>query len=162
MSPGLTKSYLSVKLQPGLDRYYELGVVDDPYGVVDKVHWVDSGSPSNNYTETKTFYNKVAFTALFAKNFYDFSIKGGIMQNSGGVGVDYYMLNRDLRLSIEGYDFKDFALKAYMRYNLMKGLYLIGGGDHLTDNYLRSGFVGAGLFITNDDLKYLSNKVSFQ
>ncbi len=161
-TPGLTKSYLSVKLQPGLDRYYELGVVSDPYGVVDRTKWVDSGTATNNYTETKTFYNKVSVNALFAKNFYDFTLKAGIMQNTGGIGFDYFPWKRDLRLSVEGYDFQEFNLKAYVRYNVLKGLYLIGGGDHITDKDLHSGFVGAGLFITNDDLKYLSNKMNFQ
>ncbi len=162
MSPALTKSYLSVKLQPGLDRYYELGIVDDPYGVIDRTKWVRTGSQADNYQETKTFYNKISVTALFAKNFYDLTVKGGIMQNTGGVGMDYYMMNRNLRLSIEGYDFKEFALKAYARYNLFRGFYLIGGGDHITDKDLHSGFIGAGLFLTNDDLKYLSNKMNFQ
>ncbi len=84
------------------------------------------------------------------------------MENNGGFGIDYYALKHDLRFSIEAYDFSQFALKAYARYNAFKGFYLIGGGDHITDNELHSAFIGAGLFITNDDLKYLSNAIKFQ
>lgn len=156
----LTKSYLNVKIQPGLDRYYEIGVVDDPRGVSQSEHVERTGSGATEYDETKTFKNKVKFNALFAKNFYDFTVKGGIIENTGGLGVDYFLHKRDVRLSIEMFDFDETVLRAYIRYNLFKGFYFIGGGDHLADSW-RSGFIGAGLFITNDDLKFLASKVSF-
>jgi phospholipid/cholesterol/gamma-HCH transport system substrate-binding protein len=157
----LTKSYLNVKIQPGLDRYYELGVVDDPRGVQESTDIRQSGSQSEDYNETRTFKNKIKFNALFAKNFYDFTVKGGLIENTGGLGFDYYLFKRDLRLSVEAFDFDDVVLRAYMRYNLFKGFYLVGGGDNLANSDLRSGFVGAGLFITNDDLKFLAGKVNF-
>ena len=87
------KSFLSVKIQPGLDRYYELGVVDDPRGLerlTATTTTVDSGTPSTS-EQTKTFYNKVKINALFAKNFYNFTVKGGIFESSAGIGFDYYL-----------------------------------------------------------------------
>ncbi|OFZ19005.1 MAG: hypothetical protein A2Z20_11535 [Bdellovibrionales bacterium RBG_16_40_8] len=156
----LTKSILNIKIQPGLDRYYELGIVEDPRGVVEETRIEESGTATSDINETKTFRGKVKFNALFAKNFYDFTIKGGLFENSGGLGVDYYLLGRDLRMTLEAFDFDQMVLRAYLRYNVFKGIYLIGGGDHLVDD-LRSGFVGAGLFITNDDLKFLASKVNF-
>jgi phospholipid/cholesterol/gamma-HCH transport system substrate-binding protein len=156
----LTKSFLSVKIQPGLDRYYELGIVDDPRGVVENTSVDRNGSAPVNYDETKTFKNKMKFTALFAKNFYDLTVKGGLIESSGGLGLDYYLYRRDLRLSVEAFDFDDLVLRAYLRYNVFRGLYLVGGGDHMADD-LRSAFVGVGLFITNDDLKFLAGKLNF-
>jgi phospholipid/cholesterol/gamma-HCH transport system substrate-binding protein len=100
------------------------------------------------------------FTALFAKNFYDLTVKGGLIESSGGLGLDYYLYRRDLRLSVEAFDFDDLVLRAYLRYNVFRGLYLVGGGDHMADD-LRSAFVGVGLFITNDDLKFLAGKLNF-
>ncbi|MCB0365123.1 MAG: MCE family protein [Bdellovibrionaceae bacterium] len=157
-----TKSYLSVKVQPGLDRYYELGIVDDPRGLVrstSTTSTVNGGSPTT-VDETKTFRNKIKFNALFAKNFYDFTVKGGIIENSGGVAFDYYLWRRRLRLSVEAFDFNDLYVRAYARYNLLKGVYLIGGGDNLLgEGDEPSTFFGAGIFITNDDLKTLASKV---
>ena len=156
----LTKSYLNVKIQPGLDRYYEIGIVDDPRGVVEDRDILTSGSSSSDINQRTTFRNKVKFNALFAKNFYDFTVKGGLIENTGGIAIDYYLYRRDLKLSVEAFDFDQAVLRAYVRYNVFKGLYLLGGGDHLGDS-MRSGFIGAGLFITNDDLKFLASKVSF-
>ena len=156
-----TKSILNVKIQPGLDRYYELGIVDDANGVDRETRTVTSGSTTSDITEKKTFKDRLKFNALFAKNFYNFTLKGGIMESSGGIGVDYYMLNRDLRFSVEAFDFEDTVLRAFVRYNVFKGIYLIGGGDRLGDSDLQSGFIGAGIFITNDDLKLFASQVAF-
>jgi phospholipid/cholesterol/gamma-HCH transport system substrate-binding protein len=158
------KSFLSLRIQPGLDRYYELGVVDDPKGLVKSTSTsteVNGGAPTIT-DETKTYRNQVKFNALFAKNFHDFTIKGGIIENSGGVGFDYHLLNRRLRLSLEAFNFNDIYVRAYARYNLMTGIYAIGGGDNILGRAGEfSSFIGAGIFITNDDLKALASKVSF-
>jgi len=47
--------------------------------------------------------------------------------------------------------------------DVLKGIYLIAGGDNIAgaDNKEASAFFGAGLFITNDDLKTLVSRVSF-
>jgi phospholipid/cholesterol/gamma-HCH transport system substrate-binding protein len=157
----ITKSYLNFKIQPGLDRYYEVGIVDDPRGLVSEQDRETSGDVSENITVRKTRKDKLKFNAIFAKNFWDFTIRGGIMESSGGVGLDYHLFRRRLRLSVESIGFDDGNIRAFARYNVLKGIYLIGGGDELADEDLRSGFVGAGIFITNDDLKTLASRVSF-
>lgn len=160
-----TKSFIGVKIQPGLDRYYELQLIDDPEGVSRSSVTESStnGGPTSTYEETTTYKNKLKLTALFAKNFWDLTIKGGLIENSGGVGVDYHLFKRSLRFSAEFFDFRDAQLRAFARYTLFKGVYLTAGGDNLLDNGddRASGFVGAGIFITNDDLKMFASKVSF-
>lgn len=153
-----SQSYLTVKIQPGLDRYYELGVVDDANGVTKEIVQSKDGGPES--TSRVTDKSKIKFTALFAKNFWDFTIKGGIMESAGGIGFDYYLLNKKLRFSVEAFDFENTNLRAFIRYNVINGIYFIGGGDNLTDELNRSGFVGAGIFITNDDLKTLASALS--
>jgi len=160
---GDTKSFLSIKVQPGLDRYYELGVVDDPRGVVklSSTTTAVDNQTSSTFEETKTFYNKVKIHALFAKNFYDFTIKGGILANSAGLGFDYHLWRRSLRLSLEAFEFNDLYVRAYARYNILKSIYLIGGIDNLLGEVdEKDVFIGAGIFITNDDLKMLASKVA--
>lgn len=157
------KSFLSLKLQPGLDRYYEVGVVDDPLGVTEHtVTTTDATGTTQVIHEDKRFKDRVKFNALFAKNFYDFTLKGGIMENSGGVGADYHLLKRRLRLSLEAFDFAQLNLRAWARYAIYSGIYLTAGGEDLVSKTGRaSGFVGAGIYITNDDLKLLLSKSPF-
>ncbi|MGE0525762.1 MAG: MlaD family protein [Bdellovibrionales bacterium] len=163
--PSQTKSYLGLKIQPGLDRYYEIAVIDDPEGVKRSIYSesTTNDGPLTTYEETTTYRNKLKFTALFAKNFWDFTLKGGMIENAGGVGVDYHAFNRHLRLSAEFFNFEDLQMRAFARYNFFKGIYVTAGGDNLlgAENESASAFVGAGIFITNDDLKTLASKVSF-
>ncbi len=161
----LTKSYLGIKIQPGLDRYYEIQVIDDPVGLKGRTFTEVSqnGGPVQTEQKTVTFQDRVKFSALFAKNFYDFTVKGGIIENSGGVGFDYHFFDRRLQLSTEFFGFSDLYGRAFVRYNFFKGVYAIAGGDNIFSAQDQSGsaFVGGGIFITNDDLKTLASRVSF-
>jgi len=160
-----TKSFLGLKIQPGLDRYYELAVIDDPEGVKRSTITTSSnnGGPSSVHEETTVYKNKLKFTALFAKNFWDFTVKGGLIENAGGVGFDYHLLDRRMRLSAEFFDFKEAQLRLFARYNFFKGVYVITGGDNLLDqgDDEPSWFIGGGIFITTDDLKLLASKMAF-
>lgn len=156
------KSYIGIKFQPGLDRYYLLQIVDDPVGVVEKTNTITEpvGGTRSEIDETKTYKNKVKMSILFAKNFYDFTVKGGLIENSGGLGFDYNFFRRKLRLSLEAFELSNMNLRASLRYNIWKGIYLSGGvSDALNKSDRYSNFIGAGLFLTNDDVKILMTKV---
>ncbi|MCE3011137.1 MAG: MlaD family protein [Proteobacteria bacterium] len=155
---GLAKTNVGIKIQPGLDRYYYIGIVDDPTGVVEKTFTETSnnGGPVQTVDERKTYKSKVKFNLQFAKNFYDFTVRGGLIENAGGVGADYYFWRRRMRASIEAFDFSNVNLRAQLQYNVWKGIYLMGGGsDLLNRQSKRSSYIGAGLQLSNDDLKLL-------
>lgn len=157
-----SKSFLGLRLQPGLDRYYELNVISDTRGVTTNESTESTTNGASSTTSyRKTYKNQFKISAVFAKNFWDFTIKGGLIENYGGVGADYFVLgNRNLRLSTELYQFQDLQWRAYLRYNFFHGFYLTAGGDNLLskDRGQASPFFGAGLFLTNDDLKMLAAK----
>lgn len=160
---GAAKSYISLRLQPGVDRFYELGVVDDGRGTRERITTTSStGGIDTTTREERTYRDRVKFNALFAKNFYDLTVKGGIMENAGGVGLDYHLLKRRLKLSVETFDFGNIQIRASARLNLWSGLYLTAGGEDLASKTGgSSAFVGGGLFLTNDDLKLLLTKMPF-
>jgi phospholipid/cholesterol/gamma-HCH transport system substrate-binding protein len=165
----LAKSYIGMRLQPGLDRYYELAIVDDPKGVVERVDTTTTlnpgpGESTSKSREIKAFKNKIKFTALFAKNFYNFTVKGGLIESTGGLGFDIHFFQRSLRFSTDVYEFSSSPphLRSYARYYFYKGIYMTGGADDiLSRNGTYSSFVGAGIDLTNDDLKLLLSKSPF-
>jgi phospholipid/cholesterol/gamma-HCH transport system substrate-binding protein len=163
LSPlGAAKSYFGIRLQPGLDRYYEIFAVDDPRGVkVSKIQTDTVNGATTVDNSTTVSKNEIKFTILFAKNFYDFTLKGGLIENAGGFGVDYHMLENRLTLSVEAFNFQSLYLRAFAKYQLFKGIYALAGGDNLanSDQTTANWFVGAGLFITNDDLKTLAGRI---
>ncbi len=139
--------------------------MDDPAGVVDttrtQITGTGGGAPAD-YTETKTYQNKIKFTVLFAKNFWDLTIKGGLIENAGGFGIDYFFFRRKLKFTVEAFDFSKANLRSSLSYNLYRGIYVTGGiNDALNKGEARSGYLGAGLFLTNDDLKLLLTRAPF-
>lgn len=159
------KSSIGIQIQPGLDRYYYLALVDDPAGVVDKKNTVTTtnGGAPNSTDETVTYKNETKFTALFAKNIFDFTIKGGLIENAAGVGLDYspFRMHR-LKFSLEAFDFENANLRTTVSYKFRYGLYVLGGyNDMLNNTDAQSFYAGAGLFLTNDDLKLLLTKSPF-
>lgn len=157
------KSLLKLEIQPGLDRHYELGVVDDPAGVTETtVTTVDSGSGSTTETKQETFKNKVKFTALYAKRFFNLVLKGGIIESAGGIGVDYYVYKNKIKWTTEVFDFQNTNVRSFLRWTPTRGVYLVGGGEDLANQGNgASSYVGAGIYLTNDDLKLLMTGLSF-
>ncbi|HPI39461.1 MAG TPA: MCE family protein, partial [Pseudobdellovibrionaceae bacterium] len=101
-------------------------------------------------------------TLLFAKNFWDLSVKAGLIESTGGFGVDYSFYKRKFKFSVEAFDFGQTNLRTSLSYNFYHGLYLnTGMSDLLDSNQARSTFVGAGLYLTNDDLKLLLTRSPF-
>ena len=163
-STAAAKATIELIVQPGLDRYYQLGVVSDPIGYTTSRQSVTTtnAGPSVTVNEKDTSYNKLKFNALYAKNFYNWTVKGGVIETTGGAAIDYHALRRKLRFSFEAFDFVNLHLRASARYNIWNGIYITGGGDDLGNSLgARQAYAGAGLFLTNDDLKLFLSKMPF-
>jgi len=158
---GLMKTTVGIKLQPGLDRFYYLGIVDDPTGVAEETDTrVSSGGAETSENRVVTYYNKVKFNAFFAKTFWDLTVRGGLFESSGGVGVDYMLYRDKLKVSFDAFEFSNVNIRAQLQYNVWKGIYVLGGvQDAMNKQNKRSNYLGAGLLLTNDDLKLLMTKL---
>lgn len=160
---GEAKTAIGVTIQPGLDRYYYLGVINDPAGVVERSNTkTTSSGVTSDVDEVKTYKSRMKFTALYAKNFFDWTLRGGLIENTGGLGIDYGLFNQKLKLSLEAYDFEKVQVRAYANYKIKYGFYLTAGYNDMFDKRdAQSAYFGAGLFLTNDDLKLILSKASF-
>lgn len=153
------RTYIGVRVQPGLDRFYEIAGITTPEGVLNKLtrtNTVDNGTPVTTVQETR-HENRLRLTVLFGKNFYDWTIKAGMMESRGGVGLEYNLYHDKIRLSFDAFDFDNPNVRAYLRYSFFKGMYVVGGQQHVFENGNdnATSFIGAGLYLTNDDIKAL-------
>ena len=100
------KSYISLRIQPREDKYYLLQVIDDPAG---KRKVTESVTEINGETvvvyQEKIDYDDLKFSAQVAKRYYDFVLRGGLLESTGGFGFDYYFLDDKLLMSLEAFDF---------------------------------------------------------
>ncbi len=162
------KTYVSLKIQPREDKYYLLEVVDDPRGdrhtktTLTETEDLSTGETIRDEEERETSVeDELKFSLQLAKRFYDLVIRGGIIESSGGLGLDYYLFDDDLRFSVEAWDFEQpkAHLKVTAQYFVQNNLFLELGGDDLANGEFRNFFVGAGFLFGDDDIKYLISNV---
>lgn len=158
-----TKSYLNLKIQPKPDKYYLLGLVDDPAGyrtTTDTVTTTVPGGTLKRHEEQTT--DRLKFNAQIAKRYYDLTARGGLFESTGGVGLDYHLFKDRGTVSFEAWDFNrepNAHLKVSASYDLFKHIFLTGGGDDLANDDKRSFFIGGGIKFVDDDLKYIITRV---
>ncbi|MCU0581923.1 MAG: MCE family protein [Syntrophales bacterium] len=150
------KSYLDVKIQPKQDQFYLLGLVSDPRGRLTVRDYTAGGVTT---TVEEWDKNGLLFNAQIGKRFRNVILRGGILESTGGFGLDYMAFNDRLKLTFEAFDFssdRNAHLKGYADVQLFKYLYLTGGWDDFISNRGNSsGFVGLSIRFEDDDLKYL-------
>lgn len=156
-----TKYYLNLKIQPKADKYYLLGLVSDPSGVETVTDTTITETPGGTRTvhQVKRERDKLKFNAQIAKRYYDLVLRGGIIESTGGIGLDYYLFGDRFKLSLEAFDFnidREAHLKGAVDFTFFKYLYLTAGfDDFLNDEGDSSFFIGVGLRFEDDDIKYL-------
>jgi phospholipid/cholesterol/gamma-HCH transport system substrate-binding protein len=162
---GLYKTTVDIKLIPGPDRFYEVGITDDPKGVVQNTNTqtINNPGPGQTVTQsnvTNTYHNQVKFNVIFGKNFYDFTIRAGLIESSGGIGLDYHWWAKKIMFSADAFNaqLSTVHLRAYSRFSFYHGLYVQAGIDDFSSSNNVSSYIGAGLDFTNDDLKLLLSK----
>ncbi|MCK4738686.1 MAG: MCE family protein [Deltaproteobacteria bacterium] len=151
-----TKSYFSLRVQPQKDKYYLIEVIDDPRGSVE-TKTVELTPGTSTVITTTT--DKVKFSAQVAKRFHNLVIRGGIIESTGGAGLDYYFLKDSLRFTFEAFDFDSDTkphLKAGLKLHLGKYFHMAAGyDDFISDIGLESAYFGLGFEFEDDDIKYL-------
>jgi phospholipid/cholesterol/gamma-HCH transport system substrate-binding protein len=82
----------------------------------------------------------------------------GIIENSGGVGLDAHLLDDALELSADVFAFDENVnprVKLWALYTFFSHLYIASGIDDVWNEERTDFFVGAGLSFNDEDLKAL-------
>lgn len=166
--PGKGQGTFAIDIIPQSDkpRFYRLGINTLPFGRQTKDTQIITTTAPDGHTSTTTvqtldYKDEYAFTALVGWRFRDFTGRAGLIESRAGVGLDYELLQRRLRLTAEVYDMSrdDYAAHARVlgRYYISPSLYVTAGWDDFLNRSRKvdSMMLGAGLRWGDDDLKYL-------
>ncbi len=157
--PSEFKHYANLRIQPSADKYYLLGIVDDPRGKFDSSETTTTTTPGGTvYTRQESFSDDLTFTALVAKRFSALTIRGGVMESTGGVGLDYHLWKDRLTIGVDAFDFSredQPHLKVFGNYDIVKNLFITGGVDDILndEDEFRTFFFGFGIKFEDEDLK---------
>jgi phospholipid/cholesterol/gamma-HCH transport system substrate-binding protein len=150
------KSYLDLRIQPKEDKFYILGIVSDPRGKRITKDYITNGLTTRTEERDR---DGLLFNLQIGKRYRDLVLRGGLLESTGGFGIDYFALNDKLKLSFEAFDFSNDRrahLKTGVEYRLLKHLYLTAGwDDFISDQDNRSLYGGIAIRFEDDDLKYL-------
>jgi phospholipid/cholesterol/gamma-HCH transport system substrate-binding protein len=145
-----TRALLAYRPKP--DKYYILGVTST------KDYTNKEYIKQNKHIKDKTF-----ITAELGKRYSDFLLRGGIIDSTGGIGIDYFMYNDKLKLSAEIYDFNavndirgnNAHARVEARYQLFNHINLYTGYDNFLNSESANLFLGLGVSFSDNDLKTL-------
>jgi len=158
------QTFFSLRLVTNPKRFYLFEGVSDPFGVrkektEEVITYYPDGTYTKTYTETVKYDKRFSLTFMFGWNFYPFSLRAGMEQNYGGIGIDYYLLKDKLFLSMDAFDFSTEGRKAHLkfstRYYPYSFLYLTFGYDDPLNKDRRSFFFGGGVQWDDEDFKYI-------
>lgn len=153
------KGTFSVTLMPRPDKYYILGVTQDPVGNVKETVTSTNGVL---VTEKKVDHSALEFTVQFARRFSDTAVRIGLTESTFGVGIDQFIFKDKLKLTADAWDFSKAEYKAVnphvktgITYNMFKNVFVTGGVDNIFNPDRVTVYVGGGITFEDEDFKYL-------
>lgn len=164
------KNILGISIKPRPDKSYIIEAIADHRGRQNRVvtrQTTGMGAEENTeLTETyTTSYNVLKFSAQFAKRYYFATLRFGIIENTGGLGLNLHALNDSLEFRLDAFDFerryqesKDVRpprLRGMVLYEFYEHLWLQAGIDDPFNTDLTQWFLGGALRFTDEDLKTL-------
>ena len=154
------KSYVSLRLQPTEDKYYEVELVNDPRGLTTitdtNTDTTNPNSPAHYRTITTTTTSAFRFSLQFAKRMGPFTGRFGIKESTGGIGLDIHLLQDRFEIVNDLFGFSEEVqprYRVYISYEFLKSLWIYGGVDYLFEPSLRDYFLGLQLRFNDENLK---------
>ena len=157
---GTVRNAFELRLQPKPDKYYSIQLIDDPRGLTRFEETVTNTSASDQdplVREQQTLTeDRFRLSLQYAKRYRFATGRIGIIENSGGLGLDVHLLNDSFSVSADIFAFDanvNPRMRLWSNYNFFSHLYVGAGVDEIWNSELRDIFVGFGLRFTDDDLK---------
>lgn len=156
------KNYVSLSLKPSPDKALLIDLSTDPDpnpDYIERTVDVTAGGVSSTVTTNTATVDRqqLHFSAQLAKRFYDLQLRGGIIESTGGVGIDYVPGPYGLHFSAFDFSTRNNQkphLKLLGDISITKNLFLLGGLDDMLNPVQKTDwFVGAGFKFVDDDIK---------
>jgi len=167
------KTYVGIAVAPTPDKYFQFEVVDDPLGYESRetVIRTPPGQEQAANQEVRRTTDLLKFSAIFAKRYSFATFRFGLIESTGGAGMDLHFLGDHLLLRMDLFDFGNPEttfprLRVYAQLRFLRHIFVTGGMDDLANRAayepgtgrLRAGrdpFVGGGIVFTDEDLKVI-------
>lgn len=166
--------WLRLTPNPERNRFYNIELADTPYGkrndktIEETVTNPATGLSETTITHQRKFDRSFLVSAQAGWNLTPFAVRLGLIDSTGGAGVDYYVNNR-IRVTGEAFDFghrtgdNNPHLRLYGEYVFRQEkpttptIFLRSGVDNVLNHTAFT--LGGGIRWRDDDLKYLLGSI---
>jgi phospholipid/cholesterol/gamma-HCH transport system substrate-binding protein len=146
-----SKVYLSIAYLPNPETYYL-------FDVISMGDYTRPGIEPTIHEKGKTY-----ISGQYGKRFGDILMRGGVIESTGGLGVDVFADNSRFKASMEVFDFNAVNdvrgdmphAKVMMQYRFLKHLEVYTGWDNFMNSESQNVFFGVGIKFIDNNLKYL-------
>lgn len=155
------KNYFSIRLMPREGRYFLIQLIDDPRGRTQfSTTQVRRSPPAAGepefYEETRvTTSEQLVFTIMLAQRVYFATFRFGILESSGGLGLDLDFFDDRLEINADIFQFGQSQfprLRARVSFEIVQSLFILGGVDDMLNERTVDIFLGAMLRFDDQDL----------
>lgn len=147
-------------IYPAPERFFRLGLVTNEFGPQTETK-TDTYTSTNGGAETKTSVRKInksafKFNFQIGRRIQRWSLRAGIIESTGGVGIDYFIPDYGIRTGLELFDYQKRAganLRFYSEIKLWNVLFTrLAGEDLISKDGSQSATISLGLRFTDQDL----------
>ncbi len=156
------KSYFELRLQPREDKYIMIQLVNDPKGFTSyqkvTTETDNPTQPAKSTTITQVTSNQFRFSLEIARQLGPVRGRFGIIESTGGIGLDLVLFNGRFELVNDLFGFAEQSVprfRSYVAYQFINKLFLLGGVDNVFLDAQRDYFIGLQLRYNDEDLKTL-------
>lgn len=165
------KNYVGFKLKPRPDKFFLLEFVVDPspspVQTITDTSVTTGGATTTIHTEENVVEkDRFLISAQLAKTFYNFTLRGGLIESRGGVGLDYGLGPFGVQFS--AYDFRTDNnqrphLKVLGSVAVTRNFFLVSGlDDFISEQQDPDWFFGAGFKLIDNDIKSILGAASLR
>ncbi len=154
-----SETTLGLRLYPAPERFYQFGVVSSEYGpeaetiTIRNINGVET-------TELKSEQTKDTFRFNFqlGRQVHNWVFRGGLIETTGGIGLDYQLRDWGSKFSLDVFDYRD-DVGPNIRFSTEQQIYNVLYGRVRIEDMLvkdtRSATISLGLKFTDEDLRAL-------
>lgn len=150
-------------IYPAPERFFRLGIVTNDFGP-EQDRETDTYTSTNNGPVTKTNVRKInkdafKFNFQIGRRIQRFGLRAGLIESTGGVGVDYFFPDWGIRTGVELFDYQKDAgpnLRLMGEFKIWNVLFTrIAGEDLISKDGKQSATISLGLRFNDQDLAAL-------
>jgi phospholipid/cholesterol/gamma-HCH transport system substrate-binding protein len=153
------ESNFGLRLYPSPERFYDLGVVTSEFGVEDEsIISTNVNGVESREVRSVQQKNTFLFNLQMGRHIHNWVIRGGLIQSTGGIGVDYELNDWGSKFSLDVYDYRE-DIGPNVRISAEHQLYNVLYGRVRLEDTLEEGIGSAtfslGLKFTDEDIRGL-------